>query len=64
MNAIATPTIRRDYIAIINGEENYPIEGLRAKNASEARKQARRHMTDIAGWTKYDGKLSIKIRLA
>ena len=60
-----TATTRRDYIAIINGEENHPIEGFRAKDAAEARKQARRHMTDVVGWcSKYDGPLSIKVRLA
>jgi hypothetical protein len=63
MTATKTTT-RRDYIAIINGEENHPIDGFRAKDAAEARKQARRHMTDVVGWTKYDGPISIKVRLA
>lgn len=60
MNA---PTTRRDYIAIINNEERHPIE-LRAKDAADARTQARREMTQVRGWSKYDGKLSIKVRLA
>lgn len=59
-----TTTTRRDYIAIINNDERFPIEGLRAKDAAEARRQARREMIDVRGWTKYDGKLSIKVRLA
>ena len=58
-----SPTTRRDYIAIINNEERHPIE-LRAKDAADARKQARREMTQVRGWCKYDGKLSIKVRLA
>jgi len=63
MTATKTTT-RRDYIAIINGEENHPIEDIRAKDAADARKQARRHMSDVVGWCKYDGPLSIKVRLA
>lgn len=55
---------RRDYIAIVNGDERNPIEGIRAKDASDARKQARFTMVKVNGWTKYDGPLNIKVRLA
>lgn len=54
---------KRDYIAIINNDEAHPIE-LRARDGSDARKQARRYMVDIAGWTKYDEKYTLKVRLA
>jgi hypothetical protein len=60
-----TATIRKDYIAIINGDENHPIEGIRAKDANEARKQARWHMIHIVGWCpRHDEKITIKVRLA
>ena len=64
MNANNNTATRRDYIAIINSDERNPIEGLRARDAAEARKQARYEMTNVRGWTKYDGTLSIKVRLA
>jgi len=53
----------KDYIAIINNQENHPIE-IRAKNAAEARKKAREYMANVVGWCRYDGTYNLKVRLA
>jgi hypothetical protein len=55
-------SIYRNYIAIINNDERHPIE-LPAKDSAAARKQARNEMFK-RGWSKYDGKLTIKVRFA
>jgi hypothetical protein len=54
---------KRNYIAIISNDEDHPI-AIRARDASDARKEARRYMVDVVGWTKYDEKFTIKVRLA
>jgi hypothetical protein len=60
---MSTPTARKNYNAIVNGDDRNEIEGIRAIDSNDARKQARRVMVG-RGWTKYDGPLKIKVRIA
>jgi hypothetical protein len=54
----------RDYIAIIDNDEAHPIE-LRARDAADAKKKARRYMSDVVGHSvKYEGPYNLKVRLA
>jgi len=54
----------RNYIAIIDNDEAHPID-LRARDAADAKKQARRYMSDVVGHSvKYEGPYKLNVRLA
>jgi hypothetical protein len=54
----------RNFIAIIDNDENHPIE-LRARDAADAKKKARYHMSHVVGHSvKYEGPYKLNVRLA